>query len=60
MANILNCRAIFLHNWKHLKAEALNFGVLMDCSNQEYLKKLKGRKVETQLSVYKSVHINSR
>ena len=49
MANILNCRAIFLHNWKQLKAEALNFGVLMDCSNQEYLKKLKGRsrKVET-------------
>ena len=59
MANILNCRAFFLffnkfgnirkQKQKPLEAEALNFRVLIDCSNQEHLKKL----VESQwLSVY--------
>ena len=52
MGNILNCRATFLQIWKQQKAEAetLNFRVLMDCSNQENLKKLKE---EILLSVYK-------
>ena len=59
MANILNCRAFFFffnkfgnirkQKQKPLEAEALNFRVLIDCSNQEHLKKL----VESQwLSVY--------
>ena len=49
MANILNCRAIFhrfgsSRNQKQqaLEAETLNFRVLMYCSNQQNLKKLKG------------------
>ena len=48
MANILNCRAFFYkfgssrkQKQKPLEAEVLNFRVLMDCSNQENLKKLK-------------------
>ena len=48
MANILNFRAIF-HRFgrsrkqkqQPLEAETLNFRVLMDCSNQQNLKKLK-------------------
>ena len=48
MANILNCRAVF-HRFgssrkqkqQPLEAETLNFRVLMDCSNQQNLKKLK-------------------
>ena len=48
MANILNYRAIF-HRFgssrkqkqQFLEAETLNFRVLMDCSNQQNLKKLK-------------------
>ena len=38
MTNILNYRAIFQ---QPLEAETLNFRVLMDCSNQQNLKKLK-------------------
>ena len=48
MSNILNCRAIFYkfgdsrkQKQKPLKAEALNFRVLMDCLNEENLRKLK-------------------
>ena len=44
MANILNCRVIFLQikqKQKSFEAEALNFRVLIDCSYQENLKKLK-------------------
>ena len=57
MANILNCRAVF-HRFgssreqkqQPLEAETVNFRVLIDCSNQQNLKKLK----ETiSLSVYK-------
>ena len=48
MTNILNYRAIF-HRFrgsrkqkeKPLEAETLNFRLLMDCSNQQNLKKLK-------------------
>ena len=48
MANILNLRAVF-HRFgsnrkqkqQPLEAETLNFRVLMDCSNQQNLKKLK-------------------
>ena len=49
MANILNCRAIVYkfessrnQKQKPLEAEALNVRVLMDCSNQENLRRLKG------------------
>ena len=45
MANILDCVQIFYkfgssrkQKQKPLEAEALNFRVLMDCSNQENLK----------------------
>ena len=48
MANILHCRAIFhrfgssrMQKQQPLEAETLNFRVLMDCSNQQNLKKLK-------------------
>ena len=48
MANILNCRAIFhrfgisrMQKQQCLEAETLNFKVLMDCLNQQNLKKLK-------------------
>ena len=52
MAKILNCRAILLKIWKQQKGEgeALNFRVLIYCSNQENLKKLKEA---IKLSVYK-------
>ena len=46
MANVLNCCVIFLQVWKQQKAEAeafgaeaLNFRVQIDCSNQENWKK---------------------
>ena len=49
MANILNCRAIVYkfgssrnQKQKPLEAEALNVRVLMDCLNQENLRRLKG------------------
>ena len=50
MANILNFRAVF-HRFgsnrkqkqQPLEAETLNFRVLVDCSNQQNLKKLKER-----------------
>ena len=48
MTNILNCREFFLQfgssrkqKQKPVEAEVLNFRVLMDCSNQKNLKKLK-------------------
>ena len=47
MTNILNYRAIFQ---QPLEAETLNFRVLMDCSNEQNLKKLKEA---ISLSVYK-------
>ena len=47
MTNILNYRAIFQ---QPLEAETLNFRVLMDCSNQQNLKKLKEA---ISLGVYK-------
>ena len=57
MTNILNYRAIFhrfrgsrKQNQQSLEAETLNFRVLMDCSNQQNLKKLKEA---ISLSVYK-------
>ena len=57
MTNILNYRAIFLRfrgsrkqKQQPLEAETLNFRVLMDCSNQQNLKKLKEA---ISLSVYK-------
>ena len=57
MTNILNYRAIFhrfrgsrKQNQQPLEAETLNFRVLMDCSNQQNLKKLKEA---ISLSVYK-------
>ena len=47
MANILDCRANFYkfgsskkQKQKSLEAESLNFRVLMNCLNQENLKKL--------------------
>ena len=50
---------MFLQTWKHQKAEAealeaevFNLRVLMDCWNQENLKKLKE---VIQLSVYKKI-----
>ena len=51
LANIFNCRAIFSQIWKQQKAEAeaLNFGVLMDCLNQQNFKKVKA---SISLSVY--------
>ena len=57
MANILNCRAVF-HRFgssrkqkqQPLEAEILNFRVLMDCLNQQNLKKLREA---ISLSVYK-------
>ena len=49
MANILNCRAIVYkfessrnQKQKPLEAEALNVRVLMNCLNQENLRRLKG------------------
>ena len=49
MANILNCHAIVykfesIRNQKQkpLEAEVLNVRVLMDCLNQENLRRLKG------------------
>ena len=57
MTNILNYHAIFhrfrgsrKQNQQPLEAETLNFRVLMDCSNQQNLKKLKEA---ISLSVYK-------
>ena len=57
MTNILNYRANFLRfrgsrkqKQQPLEAETLNFRVLMDCSNQQNLKKLKEA---ISLSVYK-------
>ena len=50
MANILNCLAIYFTKQQKADPEALNFRVLMDCSNQENLEKLKEA---IQLSVYK-------
>ena len=43
MANILNSLIIFsqICKQKPLEAKALNFRVLMDCSNQQNFKKLK-------------------
>ena len=48
IASILNCHAFFYNSGnsrkqkqKPLDVEILNFRVLMDCSNQENLKKLK-------------------
>ena len=43
MANILNSLIIFSQIWKQkpLEGKALNFRVLMDCSNQQNFKKLK-------------------
>ena len=48
MANILNCYAPFLQSWKQQKAKAeafgsrsLNFRELIDCLNEQNLKKLK-------------------
>ena len=57
MANILNCRAVF-HRFgssrkqkqQPLEAEILNFRVLMDCLNQQNLKKLEEA---VSLSVHK-------
>ena len=52
MANILNCRAIFSQIWKQqkadekvLEAEALKFRVLMNCQNQQNLKKVRGNNI---------------
>ena len=57
MTNILNYRAIShrfrgsrKQNQQSLEAETLNFRVLMDCSNQQNLKKLKEA---ISLGVYK-------
>ena len=57
MANILNFRAIIHRSessrkqkQQPLEAETLNFRVMMDCSNQQDLKKLKEVK---SLSVHK-------
>ena len=58
MTNILNYRANFhrlrgnrKQNQQPLEAETFNFRVLMDCSNQQNLKKLKEA---ISLSVYKT------
>ena len=59
MTNILNFRAIF-HRFgssrkqkqQPLEAEILNFRVLMDCLNQQNLKKLKEA---ISLNVYKKI-----
>ena len=48
MANILNCSSRE-QKQQPLEAKTLNFRVLMDCSNQQNLKKLK----EILLNVYK-------
>ena len=49
MTNILNCHVIYYkfrssrkQKQRPLEAQALNFRVLMDCLNQENLRKLKG------------------
>ena len=56
MTNILNCHVIYYkfrssrkQKQRPLEAQALNFRVLMDCLNQENLRKLKGA---VSLNVY--------